>query len=749
MFEFLFNYPQTVFRKGEFVFASGWSGWLLVLVILAVGGGLAWHLRNNPGRLAGRPLQAVGVLQFLTAALVLLMLWQPAISIQSLRSQQNVVSVLVDTSRSMAIEEDGMARLEHVRAALDGGFLEQLEEKFRVRLYAFSSGLERVPSLEAIGPHGSSTRIGETVAGLLGESTVLPLGAVVVVSDGSDNTGAFNRELMAEIRQRKVPVHTVGVGRTDMPEDIELSDVRVANRTMPHSKVSAHVTVRHHGSRQTDVRLTVRDDVSILTSKTVTLRRGETVQTEAIDFNAGEAGVRNLRFSLDPLEDETILGNNAQMRVVDVPRGERSILYVEGEPRWEYKFIRRAIGKDKNIRLVTMLRTTPNKFYRQGVRDRTELVNGFPVTAEELFGYDALIIGSIEAAFFKPRQQDLIREFVSRRGGTLLLLGGRRGLGDGGWGVSKVAEALPAQLPESSKETFSRSRAAVELTQLGLDSVVCRLDEDPAANHKAWSGLPELADFQRIGALKPAAIRLVNGRLGNDTFPLLVQQYYGRGRAMILATGGTWRWKMQLPHDDTRHHTFWQQLLRSLTVHSPNRLALSSDRSLYADERLVKLRSEVRNAEFMPAGNATVTVTISSEDGDLTTLEMHPSADEIGVFEADLTAARTGTYRAEVQAHVGDDSLGSDIVHFRREDGLAEDFHPEQNRDLLETLAAQTGGRYWTLDGVDALPKEIRFSESGITARETLDLWDMPIFFLLCLGLRGGEWLCRRRWGVV
>ena len=315
------------------------------------------------------------------------------------------------------------------------------------------------------------------------------------------------------------------------------------------------------------------------------------MQTEAIDFNAGEAGVRNLRFSLDPLEDETILGNNAQMRVVDVPRGERSILYVEGEPRWEYKFIRRAIGKDKNIRLVTMLRTTPNKFYRQGVRDRTELVDGFPVTAEELFGYDALIIGSIEAAFFKPKQQDLIREFVSRRGGTLLLLGGRRGLGDGGWGVSKVAEALPAQLPESSKETFSRSRAAVELTQLGLDSVVCRLDEDPAANRKAWSGLPELADFQRIGALKPAAIRLVNGRLGNDTFPLLVQQYYGRGRAMILATGGTWRWKMQLPHDDTRHHTFWQQLLRSLTVHSPNQLALSSDRSLYADERLVKLRS--------------------------------------------------------------------------------------------------------------------------------------------------------------
>lgn len=749
MFEFLFKYPLTVFRKGEFVFASGWPSWLLLLVILAAGTGLVWHLRRNPGRLAGGQRPWIAAFQVATIALALLMLWQPAVSIQSLRSQQNVVSVLVDTSRSMAIAEDGAARLEQVREAIGNGFLEQLEERFRVRLYSFSSGLERVKSLDSIQPLGGSTRIGESVAGLLGESTVIPLGALVVFSDGSDNTEAFDRSLMAEIRQRNVPVHTVGVGRTEMPEDIELSDVHVANRTLPRSRVNAQVTLRHHGGSQVDARLTVRDDSSILGSKTITLRRGETVQTEMIDFNAGDAGVRNLRFSLDPIEGETILGNNVQMRVVDVPRGERSVLYVEGEPRWEYKFLRRALSKDENVRLVTMLRTTPNKFYRQGVNDISELIDGFPATAEDLFGYDALMIGSIEAAFFKPKQQDLIREFVSRRGGTLLMLGGRRGLGDGGWGVSRVAEALPAQLPESSRETFTRRKAGFELTPQGLDSLICRLDEDPAENRKAWNGMPELADYQRIGDLKPAAIRLMNTKLGNETVPLLVSQNYGRGRTMILATGGTWRWKMQLPHDDNRHHTFWQQLLRSMAVHSPSQLMLSSDRSLYADERRVKLRATIRDKEFMPAGNATVTATITSEAGDPMTVELHPSADEMGVFETELTAAATGTYRAEVRATVGDESLGSDVLHFRREDGMAEDFHPEQNQGLLETLAKQTGGEYWTLDNVDGLPKEIRFSEAGITAREMLDLWDMPLFFLMLLGLRGGEWLLRRRWGVV
>ena len=749
MFELLFKYPQTVFRKGEFVFASGWPGWLLLLAIAAAAAGLVWHLRRNPGRLAGRQLPWIAAFQIAAVALALFMLWQPAVSIQSLRSQQNVVSVLIDTSRSMALAEDGATRLEQVRKAIGEGFLEQLEERFRVRLYSFSSGLERLNSLDSVQPLGGSTRIGESVAGLLGESTVIPLGAVVVFSDGSDNTEAFDRSLMAEIRQRNVPVHTVGVGRTEMPEDIELSGVHVANRTLPRSRVNAQMTLRHHGASQVDARLTVRDDSSILGSKTITLRRGETVQTETIDFNAGDAGVRNLRFSLDPIAGETILGNNVQMRVLDVPRGQRSVLYVEGEPRWEYKFLRRAISKDENVRLVTMLRTTPNKFYRQGVNDQAELLNGFPVTAEELFGYDALMIGSIEAAFFTPKQQDLIREFVSRRGGSLLLLGGRRGLGDGGWGVSQVAEALPAQLPESSNETFERRKTGFELTPQGLDSLICRLDEDPAENRKAWSGLPELADYQRMGELKPAAIPLLNAKLGNETFPLLVSQNYGRGRSLILATGGTWRWKMHLPHDDNRHHTFWQQLLRSLAVHSQSQLSLSSDRSLYADEKRVKLRAEVRDKDFMPAGNATVTATIASEAGEPMTVEMHPSANETGVFETELTASATGTYRAEVQATVGDQSLGSDVLHFRREDGVAEDFHPEQNRQLLETLAQQTGGAYWTLDNVDALPREIRFSEAGITAREMLDLWDMPLFFLMLLGLRGGEWLLRRRWGVV
>ncbi len=749
MFEFLFKYPATVFRKGNLVFASGWPLWVLILLIVAAGAGLAWHLRRYPGRLEGRKLVAVGLLEFAAVALVLLLLWQPAISIQSLRAQQNVVSIVVDTSGSMSLAEDGQTRFEKARALLNAGLVKQLEEKFRVRVYGFSGNLERLRDLEGASPDGNATRIGESVSSLLAESSAVPLGAVVLLSDGADNSGMFDRRLMAEIRQSRVPVHTVGIGRTAIPEDTEIADVNVAARALPNSRVNAQVTIRHAGAKQQTSRLSVRSGSRVAASKTITLRRGETVQTEWVDFSAGDPGVHNLTFLLDAVEDEQILGNNSVSRVLDVPRARRGVLYVEGEPRWEYKFIRRANEADASVRLVSMLRTTPNKFYRQGVDDADELAKGFPDKPEDLFAYDALMIGSIEAAVFSPAQQEAIKEFVNRRGGTLLLLGGKRGLADGGWGVSKVAEVLPVELAGPAPETFVREKAAVELTVQGQDSLICRFDEDPAKNQKLWGELPEVANYQRVGEMKPAAVPLLNFKIGQQSFPLLVVQNYGRGKSMILATGGTWRWKMGLPHDDTRQVTFWQQLLRSLVANTPGPLVISSDRTLYADNPQVKLRAEVRTKEYTPANNATVTAVVTPESGDPFTVELHPAPEEPSVYESEFTAARPGTYRAEVNANVGDQTLGSDVFHFRREDGVAEAFHPEQNRELLTRLADQTGGRYWTPDDVAGLPAEIRFSEAGITAREMMDLWDMPFLFLLLLSLRAAEWLLRRRWGVV
>ena len=123
MFEFLFNYPLTAYRKGDFLFATGWPVWLLVLLIIAAAAGLAWHIRSKPGRLDRRKQIILTLVQAAMAALVLFIFWQPALGVRSLRSQQNVVSILLDTSRSMAIGEGEQSRLQQAVAALNDGVL--------------------------------------------------------------------------------------------------------------------------------------------------------------------------------------------------------------------------------------------------------------------------------------------------------------------------------------------------------------------------------------------------------------------------------------------------------------------------------------------------------------------------------------------------------------------------------------------------------------------------------------------------
>ena len=138
----------------------------------------------------------------------------------------------------------------------------------------------------------------------------------------------------------------------------------------------------------------------------------------------------------------------------------RRILYIEGEPRWEYKFIRQAEEDDRMVQIVSIVRTSENKFYRQGIAEAEELADGFPSRAEDLFVYQGLIIGSVDAGYFTPGQQQLIHEFVDRRGGGLLLLGGQFALADGDWNASKLPDLFPTTASHQHRHVSSRGRSA-------------------------------------------------------------------------------------------------------------------------------------------------------------------------------------------------------------------------------------------------------------------------------------------------
>ena len=753
MFEFLFKYPLAAFHQGTLVLLGVWPHWLLPVLIGCAAAGIALFLRARRSQAApvlrGWRLGVVWLLESLTVAVLLTLLWQPALMVTELQPRQNIVAVLVDDSTSMGRSEGGSTRESQAVAALQAGVMEKLQRNFQTRLYRFDSTLSRISHPGQLGaPAAPATHIGASLEQLLTQSEGLPLGAVVLLSDGGDNSGGVDRHVIEELRNHRIPVYTVGFGDEKASRDVEVEDVVVASRALAGSRLSATVKIQQHGYAGARSTLSVRDGSQVLSTHEVALAADGTVQTENILFNVGPAGAKTLSFAVEPVAGETNRSNNALTRLVNVEQEPRRILYFEGEPRWEYKFIRRAAEDDRMIQLASMLRTTENKIYRQGISTAQELADGFPTRAQDLFEYQALIIGSVDAGYFSPTQQQLIRDFVDRRGGGLLLLGGRQSLADGVWGGSEVAPALPVVLPDG-KETFHRDPATVSLTAAGADSVITRLVDDSTTNIERWKKLPYLMDYQDPGRPKPGATVLAQMRGGEREMPLLVTENYGRGRTAVLATGGTWRWQMSLPLGDKSHDLFWQQLLRWLVSGTQGPVTASVPKVTLLDDGRVEIDADVRDKDYHPAADARITGRVIGPGGLAAALELDPVPSSPGHFQAAWSAPAPGLYVAELTAKRGAEEIGSDVVTFQRLDGIAENFHTEQNRALLETLATSTGGRYLRPAELGRLPTQIPYSQAGITVQQIKELWNMPIAFLLILALRAGEWLLRRRWGVV
>jgi len=756
MFEFLFKYPPAIFEKGKFALLAPWPVWVMLLLLLGAAGALYWNMRQNRlhGKTALSTLRStvIWLLQTALIAVVLFMLWHPAISVARLRPQQNVVAVLVDHSRSMGIADDGKTRLQSAEDLLNTELLPDLGRKFQVRLYEFGRDATRVDQARDLKADDNATRIGDSLKHIAAEAGTMPLGAIVLLTDGGDNTGGVDRDTIAQLRQLRVPVHTVGFGPDHFSKDIEVEDVAVPARAMPNSKVSARVAFRQHGYPGEKVRLIVHENGKPIAQQEIALKP-DVEQSDTVVFNSGPAGAHSFSIGIEPQPGEENVQNNAMVRLVNVTEKRMRILYFEGEPRWDFKFIRRALidTDDNTIDLTTILRTTQNKTYTQsttGTPDRKGIEDGFPTKPEDLFQFDGLIIGSVEANYFTPAQQQMIKDFADKRGGGVLFTAGRYALNDGGWANSPLAEMMPLRL--SNDKTFVRDFTDFSLTPAGQESAICRLEENRDANLARWKKMPQLANYATMGGPKPGAVVLMDvNPAGRRPSPLLAIENYGHGRTAILATEGTWRWKMLQDHTDTTDFTFWKQLMRWLVTETPGQVVTSTPHQVLSDDTRVPLRAVVRDKNYETVPGATVEASITRPDGGTSVVQLKPDPLDPGAYTGEYSADKAGVYVTDVTAHQDKTDLGHDTISFRREDGVAENFGAAQNKELLEKLSSDTNGNYYTPSKAKRLGDEISVSEAGITAHDNLDIWDMPILFLLVLLIRGGEWLLRRKWGVV
>ena len=746
MFEWLFTHPIWAYRTGTFALANAWPLWMLIALVLlgiaAVAASL-WRRRSlGPG-----VLLPVAALQITFIATLAVLLWRPVLNVERVRDRENVLAVALDASASMAHGEEDRSRLQASIAALKEDAFDSLSETFELRLFSFADKVTALPTLESVPPPGPRTRIGDAITHILQHAASLPLAGIVLITDGAENADTLTEDRLAELASYGVPIHTVGVGPEVVANDLELERVDVPRRAPQSATMTAQLGIRHQGIEAARVRVYDRD--ALIATREIHLNADAPTTQVSLDLPSGTPGARELRFVLDEAQGERNIVNNARTDIVEVPAERLDILYVDGEPRWEFKFLRRAATEDRALRLASLVRTTPNKHYRQGVSSPDELREGFPSSAEDLFSYEALVIGSFEASSLNAEQHRLLTEYVDRRGGSVLMLAGRFGLAAGGWQNAALAQTLPVRLPTGESGQFVQRAARVALTPYGADSAVTRLDADATRNAARWRDLPPLADYQNLGQLKPGAIVLMNAVPARGRSPLLAWQRYGQGATFVFGSASTVRWQMHMPPEDQSHETFWRQLLHALVAQAPAQVSISSEYPTYDDERTVRLVAEIRNARFEPLDDAQVEVLIAPERAASFSLPMHASGQNDGRYVATIDAESTGIYRATMTARRGEEEIGRAVTHIIRNDGVAEQFATYQHRAVLERIAEMTGGRYWRLDELSGLAAAIPYSKAGVIERLTLDLWNLPIVFLFLLALKIAEWLLRLKWGRV
>ena len=754
LFRFLFKYPPLMFQQGDLSWAfsratvmTAGAGVAAIGVALVTYRGLAAADRpRDRAVLVGLRLAALGVL--------LICLLRPTLVLKAAVPQQNFLGVLVNDSRSMAIaDRGGQPRSAFVEGQLggpDAPLLRALSQQFVVRFFSFSSASERVASAADLKFQGTATRLGQALDRARDELAGLPLAGLVMVSDGADTSDLALDETLASLKARSIPVFTLGVGQEHFDKDIQVTRVETPRSVLKGTALVVDVVVSQTGYAGQTVPMTVEDDGRIVSTQDVTLPDDGESATVKVRFQANEAGARLFSFKIPAQPGEQVTQNNARDTLIQVNDGIEKVLYYEGEPRPEQKFVTRAIEGDRNLQVVTLTRTAENKYYRQNVSSGDEVVGGFPKTREELFPYRALILGSVEAASFTPDQLRMIADYVNKRGGSLLMLGGRRSFGEGGWAGTPVGEVLPVTLDAANAKYFSE--LSVRPTRAGLTFPVTQIAGDEKSSAAKWDTMPVVTTVNPVHLVKPGATILLNAADNRKQEQIvLAYQRYGRGKAVAMPIQDAWAWKMdaKMPVNDTTHQMFWRRLVRWLVDGVPNQVNVATSTDRVEPGETIKLSAEVLDAAYVEVNDSRVVASIVSPSGKTTEVPVDWTVTRDGDYRATFVPDEEGIYKLSVHAERGDKAIGTASMSVRVSAGDAEYFDAAMRAPLLKRVAEETGGRFFTATNASSLPEAISYNGRGVTVVEERELWDMPALFILLIGFVAAEWGYRRVKGLA
>lgn len=749
IFEFFFKYKPIIYQKGRLAFQLVGSPLWFVLFVIAAAAGAYYVYRN-----VARDKYSVGLvaLRALTFSVLVFIFLRPVLNISTVLPQESYLAVVIDNSESMNIKDDGQSsRSDLLNQQLQTtNFFKRLSDKFKVRIYRFDKDAERIERTDRMTYNGKRTRLEAATDLLHQELGTVPLSGVVLITDGVDNASKAWTESLSKLEARHIPFYTVGVGSDHITRDAEIVKVAAPRETLKESTAVVDVSYRSAGFAGRKATMYVRENGVLLKSEEVVLAKDGEIAEKTIDLPVKNEGTRLFSFSIQA-PDDRISENNTLDALVEVKNDHPQILYIEGEPRWEFKFLRRAMSDDPNLRLVTLLRSSQNKFYRQGIDKEEMLASGFPTKRDELFQYRGLIFGSIESTFFSQDQLKMVVDFVSTRGGGFLMMGGRNSFAGGRYQNSPIADILPVQMAQDDRVPIL-DRLKIAVTDYGRTHPLMKLTPEAGANVKQWSDLPPLNDFNKTLEAKVGGIVLARGepeQKGNGSPILLAYQRYGRGRAMAFTSGSSWRWQMEMDHDDMTYELFWKQILRWLVNTSPDPVMISSDKDTYLPGEAVRLYAEISDKAFNRMNNAKVIAKVTNPQGLTETIALDWNAVQEGTYQTELNASEPGIYKVDVEATQGAEHLGTNHTAFQVQDRPVEFYNAALDTRLLQSVASSTGGRYYPLSKIGDVPDDAVYVEGETSFIEQKELWDVPfLFMLLCITL-SAEWFWRKKRGLA
>lgn len=764
----LFKYSPRAFARGEFVTAPVVPAMLLigaaiVLVLLIV----ASHVRLRT--LPWRDRFLLATLRTAAVLLVLACLFRPGLVIAAAVPQRNVLAVVFDDSRSMRITDVGasvargdsattaaMSRLAVMQRAFHDStaLMRALGARFAIRRFRFSAGATPVRTADEGRAAGTRSDLAQTLDDVRQDLDGMPLAGVVLVTDGADNGSSSLDDALLGLRARRVPVYTVGVGTERFARDVAVERVQAPQRLLAGAAGVVEADIRMRGLDERGVSVTLEADGRVIATENMQRPPKGDLGTLRMRIPPLPPGVHRLAVRARPLANEVVTQNNEWQTSLEVRSGPERVLYVEGEPRPEFAFLRRAVAEDSAMQVVGLMRSAERKFLRLGVRDSLELLTGFPTTREELFGYRAIILGSVEAAFFSGEQLRMLADFVSVRGGGLLVLGGRASLSEGGFAGTPLADVLPLTLTRGEINVDGPATSVqVRPTRAGDVHPALQLRETLAASRQRWDSLPPLTLVNRVGALRAGATLLLAGRTedGRSDVPVLAWQRYGRGMSAVFTVQDSWLWRMDasIAVEDRSHQTFWRQMTRWLVDGAPSPFEVTTTPARVAPGETVVLRAQVATPQFEDINDAEVTATVTAPAGGSETLALEWSLRDDGSYAARFTPRDTGRYIVDAVAVTGRDSVQAVTTTVLVDERGADVAHAELRAPLLRRIADETGGRYYPIAEAGALADDAVYTNAGVTVREAKDLWDMPAVFLLLAFVLGAEWSYRRWRGLA